>query len=239
MICWACRSFLHMHVAWIPTHFSVSSAEAGKSGEVVNSGTCRESQTPRHHPPHYVPNYQGFHQHNGAALQAATEDPASGKLTCSPVGPSHHSTQGASSSATLSTPCIPTQHTLSVDTAISATSGAASTIPSRASEDCSTSRSNMHHRLYRGSCVRFSGSYIKDLSRLGRPLERTVIVDNSPASYMWNPDSAIPSVSYIDDKEDDGLLKILEVLMLLKASPDVRVDLPGARAAANYRVPVC
>lgn len=86
--------------------------------------------------------------------------------------------------------------------------------------------------------MRVSGSYIKDLSRLGRNLARTVIVDNSPTSYMWNPENAIPSVSFIDDKSDTGLLKVLEILMYLKDSSDVRADLPGARAAAAYYVPL-
>lgn len=223
-----------MGKAYFVNGVSGSSAGAGTSTNFGTSAANPGPTSPRHHPPHYMPNYNtnspDFRQRNSSTLQAATEDPfASGSLTCVPVAPSE----------ALVSAQRPVQHTPgSVDCAISASSSNASATMARESEDCSTN-SNVHFRLYRGSCVRVSGSYIKDLSRLGRPLARTVIVDNSPASYMWNPESAIPSVNFIDDKSDDGLLKILEVLMHLKNSTDVRRDLPGARAAAGYHVPMC
>lgn len=46
-------------------------------------------------------------------------------------------------------------------------------------------------RLFRESCAFYRGNYVKDLSRLGRDLERVIIVDNSPASYMFHPDNAV------------------------------------------------
>jgi len=39
-------------------------------------------------------------------------------------------------------------------------------------------------RLFREHCAFHSGSYVKDLASLGRSLRHTLIVDNSPASYM-------------------------------------------------------
>ncbi|XP_077544404.1 carboxy-terminal domain RNA polymerase II polypeptide A small phosphatase 1-like isoform X5 [Haemaphysalis longicornis] len=47
-------------------------------------------------------------------------------------------------------------------------------------------------RLFRESCVFYRGNYVKDLGRLGRDLHRVVIIDNSPASYIFHPDNAIP-----------------------------------------------
>jgi len=38
------------------------------------------------------------------------------------------------------------------------------------------------------------GNYVKDLNKLGRDLQQIIIVDNSPASYIFHPDNA---VSYI------------------------------------------
>lgn len=46
-------------------------------------------------------------------------------------------------------------------------------------------------RLFRESCVYYRGNYIKDLNRLGRDLQKIVIVDNSPASYIFHPDNAV------------------------------------------------
>lgn len=46
-------------------------------------------------------------------------------------------------------------------------------------------------RLFRESCVFHRGNYVKDLSRLGRELGRVIIVDNSPASYIFHPENAV------------------------------------------------
>lgn len=46
-------------------------------------------------------------------------------------------------------------------------------------------------RLFRESCVFHKGSYVKDLSRLGRDLNKVIIIDNSPASYIFHPDNAV------------------------------------------------
>lgn len=49
-------------------------------------------------------------------------------------------------------------------------------------------------RLFRESCAFYRGNYVKDLSRLGRDLNRVIIVDNSPASYIFHPDNAVSSL---------------------------------------------
>lgn len=47
-------------------------------------------------------------------------------------------------------------------------------------------------RLFRESCVYHGGNYVKDLNKLGRDLQKIVIVDNSPASYIFHPENAVP-----------------------------------------------
>lgn len=49
-------------------------------------------------------------------------------------------------------------------------------------------------RLFRDSCVFYRGNYVKDLNKLGRELQQIVIVDNSPASYIFHPDNAVSTV---------------------------------------------
>ena len=49
------------------------------------------------------------------------------------------------------------------------------------------------------------GNYVKDLCCLGRALADTIIVDNSPHSYVFQPDNALPIGTFIDDPDDQVL----------------------------------
>jgi len=68
-------------------------------------------------------------------------------------------------------------------------------------------------RLFRESCVQHYGNYVKDLSLLGRKLEHTLIIDNSPFSYMFQPDNAIPCTSWFNDKLDRELYDLVPFLL--------------------------
>ncbi|KAK2068246.1 hypothetical protein P8C59_002898 [Phyllachora maydis] len=50
----------------------------------------------------------------------------------------------------------------------------------------------VHHRLFRESCYNHQGNYVKDLSQVGRDLKDTIIIDNSPSSYLFHPQHAVP-----------------------------------------------
>jgi len=69
------------------------------------------------------------------------------------------------------------------------------------------------HRLFRESCYNHRGNYVKDLSHLGRDLSRTIIIDNSPASYAFHPLNAIPITSWFNDPHDTELLDLIPFLM--------------------------
>lgn len=84
-------------------------------------------------------------------------------------------------------------------------------------------------RLFRESCVFHQGCYVKDLSRLGRDLNRTLILDNSPASYIFHPNNAIPVVSWFDDTDDAELLNLLPVFEELSKVDDVYARLEQLR----------
>ncbi|KAK7207340.1 NIF-domain-containing protein [Myxozyma melibiosi] len=70
----------------------------------------------------------------------------------------------------------------------------------------------VHHRLFRESCYNHQGNYVKDLSQLGRPLENIIILDNSPASYIFHPQHALPISSWFSDTHDNELLDIIPFL---------------------------
>ncbi|KAM7405278.1 hypothetical protein PAMP_012552 [Pampus punctatissimus] len=84
-------------------------------------------------------------------------------------------------------------------------------------------------RLFRESCVFHQGCYVKDLSRLGRDLHKTLILDNSPASYIFHPNNAVPVLSWFDDVDDAELLNLLPVFEELSQADDVYTRLDELR----------
>ena len=70
----------------------------------------------------------------------------------------------------------------------------------------------IHHRLFRDACYNYEGNYVKNLSQIGRPLSEIIILDNSPASYIFHPQHAIPISSWFSDTHDIELLNIISLL---------------------------
>lgn len=83
------------------------------------------------------------------------------------------------------------------------------------------------HRLFRESCYNHKGNYVKDLSQLGRPIADTIIIDNSPASYIFHPNNAVPVSSWFNDPHDTELTDLCPFLADLGEVPDVRGVLDG------------
>ncbi|KIP05592.1 hypothetical protein PHLGIDRAFT_119691 [Phlebiopsis gigantea 11061_1 CR5-6] len=83
------------------------------------------------------------------------------------------------------------------------------------------------HRLFRESCYNHRGNYVKDLSQLGRPISDTIIIDNSPASYIFHPNSAVPVSSWFNDPHDTELTDLVPFLTDLAQVDDVRGVLDG------------
>ncbi|KXJ25488.1 carboxy-terminal domain RNA polymerase II polypeptide A small phosphatase 1 [Exaiptasia diaphana] len=76
-------------------------------------------------------------------------------------------------------------------------------------------------RLFRESCVYHRGNYVKDLSKLGRDLKQCIIIDNSPASYSFHPENAVPVVSWFDDPHDVELLHLIPFFEAMRDTEDV------------------
>lgn len=81
---------------------------------------------------------------------------------------------------------------------------------------------SVSHRLFRESCFRYRENYVKDLSQLGRPMADTIIIDNSPASYIFHPTNAVPISSWFNDPHDTELIDICPLLADLSDTNDVR-----------------
>ncbi|KAF9430301.1 hypothetical protein BGZ94_007475 [Podila epigama] len=77
------------------------------------------------------------------------------------------------------------------------------------------------HRLFRESCLNHKGNYVKDLSVIGRDLKSTIIIDNSPASYIFHQSNAVPISSWFNDPHDTELLDLIPFLVDLIVVDDV------------------
>lgn len=78
------------------------------------------------------------------------------------------------------------------------------------------------HRLYREHCTFMYNVFIKDLKRLGRNMEDILILDNSPISYLFQKQNALPIKTWLDDKNDIELYKYLRLLEYIAKVKDVR-----------------
>lgn len=78
------------------------------------------------------------------------------------------------------------------------------------------------YRLFREHCTYVNGIFVKDLSRLDRPLKDCMIIDNSPTSYLFHPECAIPTVSWYSDQSDMELYQLCSILEKIAYVDDVR-----------------
>ncbi|XP_076234862.1 CTD small phosphatase herzog [Calliopsis andreniformis] len=88
-------------------------------------------------------------------------------------------------------------------------------------------------RLFRESCVYFKGNYIKDLNKLGRDLQQIIIVDNSPVSYAFHPDNAVPVFSWFDDMTDSELLDLIPFFEKLSSVDNIYTVLRNSNHPYN------
>lgn len=92
---------------------------------------------------------------------------------------------------------------------------------------------HIRHRLFRQHTAPCSGhDYVKDLSKLGRDMGRIVLLDNSPIAMLASPDNAIPIASWFDNRDDNELKKVLQLLHNMRSMKDVR---PYLKSRFNMR----
>ena len=75
------------------------------------------------------------------------------------------------------------------------------------------------YKLFREHCYTFDNKgnpgYVKDLSKLNRDLNNVIIIDNNPDCYFLNKENGIPIKTWLNDKNDKELLKLLPYLEFL------------------------
>lgn len=93
-------------------------------------------------------------------------------------------------------------------------------------------------RLFRESCVFHRGNYVKDLGRLGRELGHIIILDNSPASYIFHPENAVPCTSWFDDMENKELLEFIPFFEQLSQADNIYSVLRSVQRTEGGPTPV-
>ena len=65
------------------------------------------------------------------------------------------------------------------------------------------------HRLYRDHTLFYNNEYIKDISRIGRPLDKIIIVDNLPQNFRLQKENGIEIKPFFGDDNNDKALSSL------------------------------
>ena len=94
--------------------------------------------------------------------------------------------------------------------------------------------------FYRQYLVKCGDCYIKDLSKIGRPLNSTIIIDNNPQNYKLQKENGICIKSFWgDDPDDIALYNLINILInIVKEKVDVRDGLSKYRDEIVSKVSV-
>lgn len=82
-------------------------------------------------------------------------------------------------------------------------------------------------RLFREHCTFVNGVFVKDMAQIGRNMKDAIIIDNSPTSYMLQPECGLPIISWYDDPNDRALFDYIPVLIEMSKIFDMREAVTG------------
>lgn len=87
------------------------------------------------------------------------------------------------------------------------------------------------YRLFRQHTNFTYGVYVKDLSKIGRDMSKTLIIDNVPENFRLQKDNGIGIKSWYNDKSDTALRDLIPILTeLASGNPeDIRPVLKKLR----------
>eukprot|EP00747_Dinoflagellata_sp_TGD_P033413 gnl/TRDRNA2_/TRDRNA2_136608_c0_seq1.p1 gnl/TRDRNA2_/TRDRNA2_136608_c0~~gnl/TRDRNA2_/TRDRNA2_136608_c0_seq1.p1 ORF type:complete len:925 (+),score=133.40 gnl/TRDRNA2_/TRDRNA2_136608_c0_seq1:370-2775(+) len=92
----------------------------------------------------------------------------------------------------------------------------------------------VHYRLYRQHALPWGPIFVKDLSRLGRDLDRVVIIDNVQENFMLQPHNGIFICTWYEDPHDTALFALTPLLDELQAT---RVKVPEILEKYRDQIP--
>ena len=80
------------------------------------------------------------------------------------------------------------------------------------------------HRLYREHAVIYDNDFVKDLTRIGRPIEKMIIVDNMPQNFRLQKENGIIIKAFWgEDNYDTALFDLIPILVnIAKEGGDLR-----------------
>lgn len=93
----------------------------------------------------------------------------------------------------------------------------------------------IHYRLYRQHALPWGPIYVKDLSAIGRDLQRTLIIDNVQENFMLQPHHGIFILTWYDDPEDNALRSLTPLLEELITT---RVTVPAILSKYREQIPI-
>jgi Dullard-like phosphatase family protein len=96
----------------------------------------------------------------------------------------------------------------------------------------------INHRLYRSHTTICNFTFVKDLSKIGRNLNKTIIVDNLADNFKLQPNNGIQIGTWTDDMKDTQLNDLALILqqILEKKPDDVRMIIKKLNEEINKNV---
>ena len=71
----------------------------------------------------------------------------------------------------------------------------------------------INYKLYRKHTDQMNGIFVKDLRKIGRDLDKILIVDNNKDNFSLQPENGLHICSFVGDQDDDELYNLSEDLM--------------------------
>ena len=97
------------------------------------------------------------------------------------------------------------------------------------------------HRFYREHATIIDNDFVKDLSRIGRPLDSIIIVDNMPQNFRLQKENGIIIKAFWgEDHSDRALFELIPILVnIAKEGEDIRIGLAKYKKDIIKKVTSC